>query len=399
MSSCVVAFSGGLDTSFLIPFLKQKYGFSKVITCTVNTGGFSQSDLQEIARRSVECGADDHVIIDGTERYYSEVLKFLIFGNVSRDGYPLCVGSERLIQASEVLRVANERNASAIAHGSTGAGNDQFRFDVVCSVLGAGKIKTIAPIREHEITREFSTQYLLDKGISVKKKNSTYSYNVGLWGVSIGGGETHKSESLIPEDAWYGSKMLSPQNRIATLKFNRGEPFYLSVEDKSIEGPIPVIQALNTLGFEQGIGRHYHVGTSIPGKKGRLAYESPAADLIYEAHRMLEKHVLSQKQIHSKRIIAEEVGKLIHEAYYFDPLLDDYKAFLTSSQKRVSGEVKIYIEPYRISAITVSSPNDLLGVKGAVYGESSSAYSGAEAEGACKLYGFEQALYNRLVSK
>lgn len=396
MSCCVVAFSGGLDTSFLVPYLKEKYGFTSIITCTVNTGGFSQEELTQIAQRSSECGADDHVTIDGTERFYVDVVKYLIFGNVSRDGYPLCVGSERLIQASEVLRIATENGADAVAHGSTGAGNDQFRFDIVSQVLGKGAIKTLAPIREHAVTREQSTEYLQKNNISIKKKNSTYSYNVGLWGVSIGGGETHKSDGLIPEDAWYGSKFLSPKSRSITIRFHKGEPFSLLLDAQTIEGPIPVIQALNNIGFEQGIGRHYHVGTSIPGKKGRLAFESPGSDILYEAHRMLEKHVMSQKQIHAKRGIAEEFGRLIHEAYYFDPLLDDYKAFLSSSQGRVTGEVTVHLEPHRISAVTIKSPNDLLSVKGAIYGESSTAYTGAEAEGACKLYGFEQSIFRTI---
>lgn len=394
--TCVVAFSGGLDTSFLVPFLKEEYGFNKIITCTVNTGGFSQVTLEEIARRSSECGADEHITIDGTERFYSEVVKYLIFGHVSRDGYPLCVGAERLVQGSEVLRIAEEKGADAIAHGSTGAGNDQFRFDIICQVLGRGKIRCIAPVREHAITREQSTEYLKQRSISIKQKNSIYSYNVGLWGVSIGGGETHRSDSVIPEDAWYGQKHFKPQSMNFKIRFQEGEPIALECNGKNIQGSIPVIQALNDLGFELGLGRHYHVGTSIPGKKGRLAYESPGADILYEAHRMLEKHVLTQKQIHLKRFISDELGRLIHEAYYFDPAVENLKAFLVSSQKRVTGEAFVYAEPFRIAAVTIKTPFDLLAVKGAVYGEASSSYSGKDAEGACRLYGFEQAAYRSI---
>lgn len=385
MKTCVVAFSGGLDTSFLVPFVKEKYGFDRVITCTVNTGGFSESELKSIEARSKEVGADSHIAFDETENFYNDIIKFLIFGNVTRDGYPLCVGSERLVQGRRASIYA--RDYDALVHGSTGAGNDQYRFDLVARVSG---VTCYAPVREFSVSRSFSTEYLKKLNISVPEKNTNYSYNVGLWGVSIGGKETLTSDGLIPHDAWYSAPLLNPKDsRKIEIYFERGEP----VSADSVRGSLEVIKYLAKVGFEQGIGRGYHVGTSIPGKKGRLAYEAPAAELIYFAHRALEKHVLTQSQIQTKRFIADELGRLIHEAYFFDPVVDDLKAYLQSSQIRVTGKVILTLAPYRIVASQVESEFDLLSAGGATYGEGATSYSGADAAGASRLHGFEQELY------
>lgn len=394
MKTCVIAFSGGLDTSYLAASVSEQYGFQRVITCTVNTGGFSSEDMKNIEERAYECGAHAHFGIDAQDEFFNEVIQYLIFGNVSRDGYPLCVGSERLIQARAALSIAQAENAETMIHGSTGAGNDQYRFDVATYVIGQGKIKVLAPVREGGISREISTQYLLSKGISVPSKNSKYSYNVGLWGVSIGGTETHTSSGLLPDDAWHRSEKFLNEECTLVLSFEKGVPTSLTVGNEKISGSVLVISKLNEIGFQLGIGRHYQVGTAIPGKKGRLGYQSPAADILYEAHRVLEKHTLTQKQISFKKSVAEEFGRLIHEAYFLDPLVDDLKSFLLSSQERVTGEVSVVLSPFRInSAVVKQSPFDLLMVKGATYGETSESYSGREAEGAAKLHGFEQRLW------
>jgi len=392
----VVAFSGGLDTSFLIPFSREKYSLDSIITCTVNTGGFDLQEQQKIAGRSKECGADEHFFIDAQEDFYNSVIKYLIFGNVSRDGYPLSVGSERIIQAQKVLEVCLKKDAQYFFHGSTGAGNDQYRFDTALNVLGQGKVKCVAPVRDFNFTREFSTNFLLEKGIQVPEKNSSYSYNVGLWGISIGGKETHSSTDLIPEEAWYSKPDLSQQELKLKLTFNRGEPAALESANGSSTGPVNTIKLLTKLGNSFSIGRKYHVGTSVPGKKGRLAYEAPAAEILYEAHRTLEKLVLTQSQIQLKQFISNEVGKMIHEAKSFDPSLEDLYAYLVSTQRRVTGTAEVTLRQGYIKSVTADSKYNLLAVKGALYGESSSIYTPAQAEGATRLHSIEQMIYKQL---
>lgn len=391
--TAIVAFSGGLDTSFLVPFSRDKYGFKKIITVTVNTGGFDADDEARIAARSKEVGADEHLFLDGREEFYQSIIKFLIFGNVTRDGYPLSVGAERLVQGKKVLEICREKGASAVLHGSTGAGNDQYRFDLVAYVLGGKGIKSYAPVREFNFSREYTSGYLRERNVDVPEKSTSYSYNVGLWGVSIGGKETHSSTGRIPEEAWYSKNDPEVKPLTISLEFTKGELSGLKNGGTSISNPVEIIAELARLGSRYGIGRHYHVGTSIPGKKGRLAYESPAADIIYEAHRTLEKITLTQAQIQAKRFLSDEFGRLIHEAKFFDPYLEDLKAFLSSSQRRATGTCNVELLPGRVGAVTADSPYNLLAAKGAVYGEVSDYYDGRDAEGACKLNAFEQYLY------
>lgn len=396
MKTGVVAFSGGLDTSFLVPFAREQYGLDTVITCTVNTGGFNSQEQAAIAARSKEVGADKHLCIDGEQAFYDSVIKYLIFGNVTRDGYPLSVGSERVVQAEKVLEVCLAEGATLFLHGSTGAGNDQYRFDVALHVLGQGKVQVVAPVREFAFSRDYSTKYLLDRGISVPQKNSGYSYNVGLWGVSIGGKETHLSTGLIPEEAWYSKPNRALDRGVAEITFVKGEPVRVKTSLSEASGPVACIKALTAFGNAFGLGRHYHVGTSIPGKKGRLAYEAPAAEIIYEAHRTLEKLVLSQAQIHTKQFIANEVGRAIHEARAFDPHLEDLYAYLRSSQRQVDGVCNVAVRQGHIESVTADSPHNLLALKGSVYGEVSTLYSAQQAEGATRLHAIEQMLYRQV---
>ena len=394
--TAVVAFSGGLDTSFMIPFVKEKYGFKKVITCTVNTGGFSKDEEEKIASRSKEIKADEHFFIDAKKEYYDEVLKYLIYGNTTRDGYPLCVGAERIIQGKVALEVCKKVSAKFLVNGSTGAGNDQYRWDLIVAVLGDDKITGLTPVREFQFSREYETKYLQDLGISVQSKNTSYSYNAGMWGVSIGGKETHISTEILPEEAWYSHPDTSKQEIKLQINFKNGEPISCSASSgESAKNPVDVILLLASLGNSLGIGRGYHIGTSIPGKKGRIGFEAPAAEILYSAHKTLEKITLSQHQIHFKNVIANEYGKLLHEAKFFDPCFEDLKAYLISSQAKVTGECTVYLKPFRIEAVTADSPHNLLHLKGATYGESASAWSGAEAEGACKIAGYEQLMLAR----
>jgi argininosuccinate synthase len=396
MTKAVIAFSGGLDTSFLVPYCREVYKATEVVTCAVNTGGFDNATRDAIAARSKEVGADEHMHIEAAGVFYQNIIKYMIYGNVSRDGYPMCVGSERLIIAQKALEFCRTAKANLFIHGSTGAGNDQYRFDVAAQVLGEGKIECKAPIREFGISRQFSADYLQKRGVTVTEKTTAYSYNPGLWGVSIGGKETLSSDGLIPDDAWYGMPDKSARETTLALSFAKGELGKLEINGEKTTGPVAIINRLTALGSAFGIGRHYHVGTSIPGKKGRLAYESPAADIIYEAHRTLEKIVLSQAQITGKKPLAEAFGQLVHEAKMFDPYLTDIKAFLTSTQRRVSGTCRVTLIPGAIKSVTAQSPFDLLAVKGSTYGETSSAYTGADAAGAALLHGYEQKLYHSL---
>lgn len=404
MKTGVVAFSGGLDTSFLVPFVREQYGMEKIITCAVDTGGFDAEEIARIEARAKEVGADEHVFIKGERLFYDEIIKYLIYGNVTRDGYPLCVGAERLIQAREAMHVCLDKQAEYLIHGSTGAGNDQYRFDLVIHVLGKAAglknnqhVKALAPVREHNVKREFSQSYLKERGISVSDK-AAYSYNVGLWGVSIGGKETLTSDGLIPEEAWYTQIDPSLTAEKLTVSFEKGEISGLTHGSKTLSDPIKIIQYIGQLGGKMGIGRHYHVGTSIPGKKGRLAYQSPAADIIYEAHSALEKITLTQSQIFFKKNIANEFGRLIHEAKIFDPLLDDIKVFLESTQRRVTGSCDIHLVSGHIAAVTAKSPYDLLSVGDSEYGEFSDAYTGEDAAGSALINAYEQSLYHRYKS-
>jgi argininosuccinate synthase len=401
MKTAVVAFSGGLDTSFLVPFIREKYGYEKVVTCAVDTGGFSEAERERIAARSAELGADGHVIVDASEQFYAEIIRFLIYGNVTRDGYPLCVGAERLIQARESLNVCREKGATSLVHGCTGAGNDQYRFDLVIHVLGqrgvSGSnepIKSVAPVREFGISRAFSQDYLKTRGMGVSAR-ADYSYNVGLWGTSIGGRETLVANGILPESAWYTPLDESVRERELVLTFEQGQPIALDCNGRTYAGPLDVIRAVSAIAAPMGIGRHYHVGTSVPGKKGRLGYESPAADVIYAAHRTLESLTLSQAQIFFKKMVADEFGRLIHEARFFDPLIDDLKACLETSQRYVTGTCTIRLQPGRVSSVAVKSPYDLLSVEGSQYGETADAYTGQDAAGSSLLHAYEQILYRR----
>ncbi len=405
MSKAIVAFSGGLDTSMLVPYLKHKYNVEDVVTCTVDTGGLTDEDAARVASRSKEVGASEHIYVDGTKAFYDEIIKYMIFGNVTRDGYPLCVGSERLIQAREVLRVARQKGITKIAHGSTGAGNDQYRFDLVVYVLGQANpenslpaIQVLAPVRDDNIKREFSQQFLKERNISVSSK-ADYSYNVGLWGVSIGGKETHTAQGLIPEEAWYTPTNHTVHSQTLEIDFQNGEPVALRNNGNLVTSPITIIKEVAKIAAQMGIGRHYHTGTSIPGKKGRLAYDSPAADVLYEAHRTLEKLTLTQEQIFFKQSVSLEFGRLIHEAKFFDPLLDDLKAYLASSQAGVTGTCVVHLKPGRIAAVTVNTPYDLLSATGSVYGEFADFYSAQDAIGSSKINAYEQVIYHRSMNK
>ena len=386
---CVLAFSGGLDTSFCVAHLTRDHGYDVIAAC-VDTGGFSEEELQQIEARALEVGAKEYVRIDASQALYDQVLSHLIRADALRGGvYPLSVAAERVLQAAELCRYAHERGAQAIAHGSTGAGNDQLRFDVAAKVF-APQATLITPIREGGVTREASTQYLRDLGFVVEDKTTRYSINQGIWGTTIGGGETHDGWAEVPDEAYttVAPHLAPDEPETLTLSFEGGLPVALNGERLA---PIPLIQRLSALGSAHGVGRGIHVGTTVLGVKGRIAFEAPGPYLIIEAHKALGKLVLTRQQEALARVIGAQYSDALHNGLFFDPAMRDIEACLASQQQRVSGEVRLKVFKGHIYVAGARSEHSLLG-RGATYGEQAKAFSGAEAAGFCAVYAMESAL-------
>lgn len=385
-----LAFSGGLDTSFCAVWLReQKY---EVHTVTVQTGGFDADELGLIERRARRLGVASHTTIDATAELFHDYLRYLVYANALRgDVYPLSVSAERTVQAKKTVEHALQLGAGAIAHGSTGAGNDQVRFDVAFRVL-APQLAVLTPIRELALSRADSTAYLTQRGIEVPPKTSTYSVNRGLWGTTIGGGATHSETGQLPEDAYVmtaGPTQRPATPRTVEIGFQRGTP--RSLDDQNMD-PVALVTALNQAAGAYGVGRGMHVGDTILGIKGRVAFEAPAAVTLIAAHRELEKLTLSRQQQFWKRTLGELYGQMMHEARYFDPLMRDLEAFLASSQQSVSGTVKVVLTAGQALVSGAASPFSMMNPKVAVYGEGASGWSGAEAAAFSKLYGMQDYL-------
>jgi len=390
----VLAFSGGLDTTYCAVWLAEQ-GY-EVHTVTVQTGGFDADELAAIEKRARSLGATDHRTIDARQDLFDDYLRYLIFANALRgDVYPLCVSAERVAQAKFVALHGVSIGATALAHGSTGAGNDQFRFDVAFRVF-APKLTLLTPIREQGLTREQEVDYLAKRQVTVPLKTSVYSVNKGLWGTTIGGGETHRSDMALPENAYVLTA--PPEQRPATaeeatIDFERGVPIRL---DGDAIGPVALIEALNTRAARHGVGRGMHVGDTILGIKGRVAFEAPAALTLIAAHRELEKLVLSRQQLFWKSTLGELYGSCLHEARFFDPLMRDIEAFLASSQQRVTGQVRVRLFAGQATVAGASSPFSLMRKDVALYGEQSSLWTGAEAAAFAKIYGLQDWLLHRV---
>ena len=385
----VLAFSGGLDTSFCVVHLKEQ-GF-EVTTVTVNTGGFDAAELKRIEALSPKLGAKAHHTVDARAELFQRYLRYLIYGNVLRGNlYPLSVSAERVCQAEGVVKLAKRLGATALAHGSTGAGNDQVRFDVAFRAL-APQLELITPIRTLALSRAQEMQFLKEHGFEFPEKTAHYSVNEGMWGTSVGGRETLDSWSELPQAAFPGGEIdaagLKPQK--LKLVFEQGVP-------KSVDGqvmdPVTLVAALNTLGRRYGIGRGVHLGDTILGIKGRVGFEAPAAHLLIGSHRELEKLTLSGKQLFWKDTLGNLYGQMLHEGHFFDPLARDLEAFLASSQAHVSGEVQLTLYPRAYAVDGVRSPHSLMDAKVASYGEANKLWTGAEAAGFAKLYGVQQIL-------
>ena len=382
----LLAFSGGLDTSYCVLLLKSRG--HEVHTVTVDTGGFSPEELVRIPQLAKDLGSASHTTLDAREELFQDYLRHLVAGNVLRgELYPLSVSAERVCQARRVVLHARDIGATALAHGSTGAGNDQVRFDVAFRAL-APDLELMAPIRELAPSRAEERSYLAEHGFPFPEKLEAYSVNEGMWGTSIGGKETHDSWQCLPEAAYPGGAVdpLTP-HRAIELGFEKGVP---TVLDGERLGPVAVIQALNKLGSSYGIGRGIHLGDTIMGIKGRVAFEAPGAHLIIAAHRELEKLVLTGKQLFWKESLGNLYGSLLHEGHFFDPLGRDLEAFLTSSQDAVTGDVRVKLYPNGFTVEGVRSPRSLMRPDLASYGESTRLWSGAEAAGFARIFGVPQ---------
>ena len=376
----VLAFSGGLDTSFCIPYLKNEKGL-EVHTIMVNAGGFSEEEEKAIEKRALDLGAASHVNVNAVDTYYRHGLKYLIFGNVLKNAtYPLSVSSERVFQALEVLKHVKKTGAGAVAHGSTGAGNDQVRFDIVFEIL-APEVEVIAPIRELGITRQEEIDYLQKHGFNFSWEKAKYSINQGLWGTSIGGVETLSSDGWLPEEA-YPTKVTKSTPEHIKIGFEKGEP--VSFNGKKMS-PVEVILAVRGAAAPYGIGRDIHVGDTIIGIKGRVAFEAAAPLILIKAHHLLEKHVLTKGQLYWKDQISVWYGQQMHEAMYLDPVMRDMEAMMDNMEQHVTGEVEVALMPYHFSVLGCSSSHDLMSSKFGSYGEINKSYTGADVVGFTKV--------------
>ncbi|MFM7199870.1 MAG: argininosuccinate synthase [Myxococcota bacterium] len=390
----ILAFSGGLDTSFCIPWLKEQHQ-RPVITVTVNTGGLDAEALHTLEQRAKALGALHHEVVDARHAYYQEVIRFLIMGNVLRGNlYPLCVGAERGLQAREVARAALRYGAQAVAHGCTAAGNDQVRFEVALRTL-APALEIIAPVRDRAFSRAHEASYLQERNLPVPPSGAAYSINRGLWGVTIGGQETLDTVAPLPETAWQLTHGAFEKNLAPTrhqLRFEAGEPVAL---DGVLMPPVALIEKLEGLAAQFGIGRGIHLGETILGVKGRVAFEAPAAQVLLTAHRELEKLTLTGRQLRLKEQVANLYGELVHEGQHLEPTCRDIEALLLSSQQRVTGEVSVLFRPGTLFVEGVSSPFSLKAASKAVYGEAAGEWTAQDAVGFSRLLGVPSALHAR----
>lgn len=377
----VLAFSGGLDTSFCAMYLSKEKGY-EIYTALANTGGFSEEDLKTIEDKAYKLGAVKHATLDVTQDYYNKSIKYMIFGNVLRNGtYPISVSSERIFQAIAIANYAREIGADAIAHGSTGAGNDQIRFDLTFDVLAPG-IEIITPTRDMVLTREYEINYLREHGFVADFVKMEYSINKGLWGTSIGGKETLQSDQTLPESA-YPSQVSTTDNQTLKLEFKEGELH--AVNGEVFSDKVKAINKVEEIGSKYGIGRDMHIGDTIIGIKGRVGFEAAAPMLIINAHKMLEKHTLSKWQQYWKDQVGTWYGMFLHEAQYLEPVMRDIEAMLESSQRNVNGTVSIILRPYSYTLVGVESTYDLVKTDFGEYGEVQKGWTAEDAKGFTKI--------------
>lgn len=379
MKKLVLAYSGGLDTSYCAKSLSEQ-GY-EVHAVSVNTGGFSKEEIAEIKQKALALGAKNYVSIDAVENFYNKVVKYLIYGNVLKNNtYPLSVSAERIVQAIEIVNYAKENGANYIAHGSTGAGNDQVRFDMIFQIL-APEIEIITPIRDQQLSRQQEIDYLKSKGIHMAWEKAKYSINKGLWGTSVGGDETLTSHLPLPSEA-YPSQLTNMGTQKLKLSFTKGE---LTAIDGKKDTPIALIGKLNEIASQFAIGRDIHVGDTIIGIKGRVGFEAAAPLVIIKAHHTLEKHVLTKWQQQHKEYLSNWYGMLLHEGNYLDEVMRNIETFLTDAQKNVTGDVYVSLHPYRFIIEGIQSEHDLMNAKFGSYGEMNKGWTAEQAKGFIKL--------------
>jgi len=391
MKKVVLAFSGGLDTSFCCIYLSKELGL-EIHSVVVNTGGFSEEELKAIEERAYALGVKSHSTIDETENYYRDTIKYLIFGNVLKNAtYPLSVSAERVCQATAIANYAKKIGAERVAHGSTGAGNDQVRFDMIFNTLIPG-VEIITPIRDLKLSREEEIAYLAKHGVEINAEKAKYSINKGLWGTSVGGAETLTSNKYLPETAW-PTPVTSSEPQTVTIDFVKGEPVALNGEQI---GAVKVIQQLQDIAQPYGIGRDIHVGDTIIGIKGRVGFEAAGPLILIKAHHTLEKHTLTKWQLSWKDQISAFYGNYMHEGQMHDPIMRDIEAFLRSAQETVTGRVIVELHPYRFIVVGIESEHDLMSTKFGSYGEMNEGYTGDDVKGFAKIFGNQTIIWHKV---
>jgi argininosuccinate synthase len=388
----VLAFSGGLDTSFCCIYLTKDLGL-EVHSVIVNTGGFSKEELDQIEEKAYILGVSSHHAVDAVNGYYDDCLKYLVFGNVLKNNtYPLSVSAERVTQATAIANYAKKINADFVAHGSTGAGNDQVRFDMIFNIL-IPKVGIITPIRDLKLSRETEIEYLHKHGVKINAEKAQYSINKGIWGTSVGGKETLTSKGMLPESAW-PTQVTKTEAEELELEFLKGE--LVAVNGKSYAHPAEAIQALQEIAAPFGIGRDIHVGDTIIGIKGRVGFEAAAPIVIIKAHHALEKHTLTKWQLSWKDQLSLFYGNWMHEGQFHDPIMRDIEAFLQSTQKTVSGKVFVQLLPYRFVILGIESEHDLMSSKFGSYGEMNEGYTGDDVKGFSKIFGNQVSIWHKV---
>ena len=394
MKKVLLAFSGGLDTTYCALYLKEQG--MQVHALTVQTGGFSADELARIEAHARALGVASFAVADVTDQYYDSCLRYLIYGNVLKNGtYPLSVSAERIIQAITVAEHAKQIGADAIAHGSTGAGNDQVRFDMVFQSM-MPEAEIITPIRDQQLSREAEIAFLKQRGVAMNFEKAAYSINKGLWGTSIGGRETLGSRQNLPDDAW-PTPVSKTEPETLSLTFEKGE--LSAVNGATFEHPALAINHLQELAQPFGIGRDIHVGDTIIGIKGRVGFEAAAPLLIIKAHHLLEKHTLTKWQLYWKDQLATWYGNWLHEGHLLDPTMRNIEKFLTDSQQTVSGTVYITLHPYRFTLDGIESAHDLMSSRFGSYGEMNKGWTGDDVKGFAKIFGNQTAIYHAVNSK
>jgi len=393
MKKLVLAYSGGLDTSYCAKYLSKEENF-EVHAVSINTGGFSDEEIKSIGEKALQLGAASYKSIDAISIFYDKVVKNLIFGNVLKNNtYPLSVSAERIIQAIEIAKYAKKVGADFIAHGSTGAGNDQVRFDMIFQIL-APEIEIITPIRDNKLARQTEIDYLKNEGIDLPWEKAKYSINKGLWGTSVGGEETLTSDLALPDEA-YPSQLQKTDSQDIKLTFEKGE--LVAIDDKK-DNPAGNIEKLTELASKYAIGRDIHVGDTIIGIKGRVGFEAPAPLIIIKAHHLLEKHTLTKWQQHHKEQMGNWYGMMLHEGHYLDEVMRNIEVFLKDTQKYVTGDVYVTLYPFRFTVNGISSDHDLMSSSFASYGESNEGWTADDAKGFIKITSNQGKIFNHVNS-